>query len=102
MNQNPEQLARDQIDFALRQSGWVVQSKGQLDLSKGTGVAIRELQTDVGPADYVLFVNKMPVGIIEAKRPEEGVRLTYHEDQASEYARAKIKKLNNEPLPFCI
>lgn len=80
MNQNPEQLARDIIDAALIRSGWIVQPKNSINLRAGPGVAIREYQTDIGPADYVLFVNTHPVGIIEAKRKEEGERLTSHED----------------------
>ena len=99
-NQNPEQIARDKIDEMLIEAGWVVQSKKQIDLSVNIGVVIREYQTDVGPADYVLFVEKKPVGIIEAKREEEGVRLTAVEEQSSGYASAKLKYLNNEPLPF--
>ena len=82
MNQNPEQLARDTIDVELTQCGWVIQNKNQINLNAATGIAIREYQTDIGPADYVLFVNKQPVGIIEAKRGEEGVHLTMHEDQS--------------------
>lgn len=64
------------------------------------GVAVREYQTDVGPADYVLFVDKKPVGVIEAKREDEGFRLTQVEDQSLDYAQAKLKYLNNSPLPF--
>ena len=56
-NQNPEQIARDKIDAMLIASGWIVQSKKDLNLKAGLGVAIREYQTNVGPADYVLFVN---------------------------------------------
>ncbi len=100
MNQNPEQLARDKIDIALVQCGWVIQNKTQINLNAGMGVAVREYQTDIGPADYVLFVNKKPVGIIEAKRAEEGVHLIMHEDQSEGYAAAKLKYLNNEKLPF--
>ena len=40
------------------------------------GVAVREYQTDIGPADYVLFVNRLPVGVIEAKREKEGAKIT--------------------------
>ena len=54
----------------------------------------------MGPADYVLFVDKKPVGIIEAKRDEEGHRLTVVEEQSAEYASSKLKYLNNDPLPF--
>ena len=100
INQNPEQIARDKIDEMLREAGWLVQSKKKVDLSAGKGVAVREYQTDVGPADYVLFVNRKPVGIIEAKREDEGHRLTVVEEQSSNYANAKLKYLNNDPLPF--
>ncbi|GGE14010.1 type I restriction endonuclease subunit R [Psychroflexus salis] len=100
INQNPEQIARDRIDKMLVHSGWLVQSKNEIDLFAGKGVAVREYQTDVGPADYVLFVDKKPVGIIEAKREDEGHRFTVVEEQSSKYANAKLKYLNNDPLPF--
>lgn len=100
MNQHPEQQARDNIDKLLRASGWIVQSKEQLNLSAGAGVAIREYLTDIGPADYVLFVDRKPLGLIEAKREEEGLRLTVLEEQSHDYAKAKLKHLNNEPLRF--
>lgn len=100
MNQNPEQLARDRIDEQLIACGWIIQNKNNFNLATGPGVAIRELQTNVGPADYILFVNQKPVGLIEAKREEEGVRLTMHEEQSTEYATAKLKYINNDALPF--
>lgn len=99
-NQNPEQIARDRIDKMLIDAEWTVQSKNKVDLSASQGVAVREYQTDVGPADYVLFVDRKPVGIIEAKREEEGHRLTVVEEQSKDYANAKLKYLNNDPLPF--
>ena len=64
----PEQKARDKIDAMLDQAGWKVQSKNKLDFSAGPGIAVREYQTDVGPADYVLFVGKQAVGVVEASR----------------------------------
>ena len=100
-NQNPEQKARDNIDALLKQAGWVVQSAKKIDLNAGLGQAVREYPTDTGPADYVLFVDKKAVGVIEAKREEEGQRLTAHEGQTADYAAAKLKWVNNqEPLPF--
>lgn|GEM_PF-616836 len=100
-NQNPEQKARDNIDELLGQAGWAVQRNTKIDLNVGLGQAVREYQTDVGPADYVLFVDKKAVGVIEAKREEEGQRLTVHETQTEGYAGAKLKWVNNkEPLPF--
>lgn len=100
MNQNPEQLARDRIDNQLTACGWILQDKKSFNLAAGLGVGIRELNTSVGPADYVLFVNGKPVGIIEAKREEEGVRLTTVEEQSAEYAAAKFKYITTDPLPF--
>ncbi len=100
MNQNPEQIARDHIDAQLLDCGWVLQSKKNINLAAGLGVAVREYLTDVGPADYVLFVDKKPVGLIEAKKEEEGYQLIKVEDQSTEYANAKLKFLDNEPLRF--
>ena len=100
-NQNPEQKARDNIDALLRQAGWVIQSTKKIDLNAGLGQAVREYQTDIGPADYVLFVDKKAIGVIEAKRVEEGQRLTTHEAQTESYAAASLKWIKNkEPLPF--
>ena len=101
VNQTPEQIARDNIDGQLEEAGWRVQSRSQIDLNAGLGVAVREYPTDIGPADYVLFVDRKPVGVIEAKRAEAGSTLTTVEYQSSEYAKAKLKyNLNKEPLPF--
>jgi type I restriction enzyme R subunit len=98
---NPEVKARQQIDKDLIQAEWIIQNKNQLNLSAGLGIAVREYPTDFGPADYVLFIDKKPVGVIEAKRPEEGVRLTQIEDQTSKYAESHLKWfLNNKPLRF--
>lgn len=99
-NQTPEQKARDEIDKQLLAAGWIVQSKKNINLAANKGVAVREYQTDVGPADYVLFVDRKPVGIIEAKREDEGHKLTVVEEQSKGYADAKLKYLNNDPLPY--
>jgi type I restriction enzyme R subunit len=99
-NQNPEQIARDIIDSALERSGWIIQGIKQVNLHAGIGIAVKEYLTDVGPADYVLFVDGKPCGVIEAKREEEGHRMNVHESQGEEYANAKLKHLKNEPLPF--
>lgn len=76
LNQDPEQRARDQIDQMLRQAEWLVYDKNQGSPFDGKGVAMREYQTEVGPVDYALFVDGVPVGVIEAKREEEGHRMT--------------------------
>jgi len=99
-NQNPEQIARDNIDKQLTACGWIIQRIKQVNLNAGMGVAVKEYLTDVGPADYVLFVEGKPCGVIEAKREEEAHRMNVHEDQSEGYAKAKLKHLKNEPLPF--
>lgn len=99
-NQTPEQIARDKIDKILTAAGWEVQDNKKVNLGAALGIAVREYQTSAGPADYVLFVERKPVGIIEAKREELGQNLTVVEEQSNEYANAKLKYLNNDPLPF--
>lgn len=100
VNQNPEQIARDNIDKLLRNAGWAIQSAKKINWNEKLGIAIKEYQTDVGPADYVLFVDRKPVGIIEAKKEDVGQNLSTVEEQSSGYANAKLKYLNNDPLRF--
>ncbi|KAF0129998.1 MAG: helicase type I site-specific restriction-modification system restriction subunit [Bacteroidetes bacterium] len=99
-NKNPEQIARDRIDGKLRLAGWVIQDKKKIDFSAAIGIAVKEYLTEVGPADYVLFVDRKPVGVIEAKKEEEGENITVVEDQSGNYAASKLKHINNEPLPY--
>lgn len=99
-NQNPEQQTRDYLDKQLESCGWQVQSLAKINLSAKPGVAVREYPTDVGFADYVLFVDGKPCGVIEAKREEEGHHINIHEEQAENYAKAQLKYLKNQPLPF--
>jgi len=99
-NQNPEQIARDQIDKQLIACGWLIQDIKRVNLHAGIGVVVKEFLTDVGPADYLLFVDGKPCGVIEAKREEEGHKLNVHEDQSEGYANARLKHLKNDPLPF--
>jgi type I restriction enzyme R subunit len=101
-NQTPEQIARDAIDEQLRAAGWVIQSKDAINLHSGEGQAVREYSTDTGPADYVLFVDSQPVGVIEAKKETLGHTITTVEDQTVEYSAAKLKWIQSTgiPLPF--
>ncbi|AMK75603.1 MULTISPECIES: type I restriction-modification enzyme R subunit C-terminal domain-containing protein [Methylomonas] len=97
----PEAKARQQIDQKLLQSGWLIQDLKQLNLGAAQGIAVREYPTDTGPADYVLFVNRQAVGVIEAKRDEAAENITTVENQTARYAHAKLKwRKDNTPLPF--
>lgn len=92
----PEQKAREVIDKKLAQSGWVVQDRKQLNLLAGLGVAVREFPTSTGPVDYALFVEGIPVGIVEAKKDTAGENITVVEDQSSRYAHSTLKWVSVE------
>jgi len=95
----PEAKARQQIDQKLEQAGWMVQDFKQINLGANLGVAVREYPSDTGPADYVLFVNREPIGVIEAKA--HNTILTFVEDQTERYANSKFKwKIQATPPPF--
>ena len=101
MRMTPEAKARQLIDHKLEQAGWAIQDTKQLNLGAASGVAVREYPTDTGPADYVLFVNRQAVGIIEAKRDEAGENITAVELQTERYAHSTLKwRKDNTPLPF--
>ena len=101
LNQTPEQNARDIIDRQLTAAGWAVQEKSAINWQASSGIAVRHYPLQNGEvADYVLFADRKPVGIIEAKREEEGHHLSVVEEQSSGYAASKLKHLNNNPLPF--
>ena len=97
----PETKARQQIDQKLEQAGWIIQDMKQLNLGAAVGVAVREYPTDTGPADYVLFVNRNAVGVIEAKKDSAGQNLTVTENQTERYASAILKwRKDSSPLRF--
>lgn len=97
----PEAQARQVTDQKLEQAGWIIQDMKQLNLGAGSGVAVREYPTDTGPADYVLFVGRNAVGVIEAKRDSAGENITAHETQTERYATANLKWCKDStPLRF--
>jgi type I restriction enzyme R subunit len=102
-NHTPEQQARAQIDKQLIQAGWTIQDKKKLNLYESLGVIVREMDTNTGPADYMLFINGKACGIIEAKK--EGTGLGGVAEQSQRYAVSNLKYIqraaaNDEPLPF--
>jgi transposase len=81
----PEARARIKIDRQLKNAGWVVQHVHQVNLTAGSGVAVREfvLEPGHGRVDYLLFVDGQPTGVIEAK--PEGTTLIEVEHQSGKY-----------------
>jgi len=69
----PEQKARQQIDAQLSACGWQVQDYKAFDPSSAPGIALREVPLKSGRCDYLLLVNRKPVGVVEAKK--EGAKL---------------------------
>ena len=97
----PEIKARQLIDQKLEQAGWVIQDMKALNLGVSLGVAVREYPTDTGPADYVLFVKRQAVGVIEAKKDSAAENLTAVEQQTERYATATLKwRTDQTPLRF--
>lgn len=81
-----EARARKLIDEQLTLAGWVVQDKKDLNLFAGQGVAVREvvMKPGHGRVDYLLYVDKAVVGVIEAK--PVGTPLSGVEWQSAMYA----------------
>jgi len=96
----PEEKARQRIDQLLNEAGWVIQDVQELNLGADLGVAVREFPLLSGSADYLLFVNRKAVGVVEAK--PEGTTLSGVADQSGKYLAGLPKNLPNigEPLPF--
>jgi type I restriction enzyme, R subunit len=95
-----EEEARQKIDRLLKAAGWDVQDSKKVNLGASFGVAVEELYLPSGPADYTLFLNRKPVGVIEAK--PAGTTLSGVEPQTGRYLGAipeKFVHLQNPP-PF--
>ena len=96
----PEQTARITIDALLSSAGWAIQNIASLNLPAASGVAVREMQSHGGPADYILFVDGKALGVVEAKK--EGTTLSAAADQSERYTNAHkwIPQRWADPLPF--
>lgn len=81
-----EARARKLIDEQLNAAGWLVQDRKDLNLFAGPGIAVREviMAAGHGRVDYLLYVDKKVVGVIEAK--PVGTTLSGVEWQSAMYA----------------
>jgi len=96
----PEEKARKVIDSLLEAAGWRIQNLDELNLGAGLGVAVREFPLKTGEADYLLFVDRKAIGVVEAK--PEGDTLSGVAEQTSKYVTSIPANLPHvqEPLPF--
>ena len=71
----PEAQARVLIDERLRAAGWHVCDRSQIDLVNHVGVAVREvpMMCGHGIVDYLLLVDRRPVGVLEVKKAQSQV-----------------------------
>lgn len=97
-----EAEVREEVDALLTMAGWLIQDASAANLFAGQGVALREVQTASGPADYLLYIDRKLVGVIEAKR--EGQILSPVETQSARYAGSLTASQQMQawrlPLPF--
>jgi len=95
-----EDKAREKIDELLEAAGWEIQDLEELNLGSSPGVAIREFPLKSGPTDYLLFVDREAVGVIEAK--PFGTTLSGVAEQSQKYITGVPENLPHvqEPLPF--
>ena len=96
----PEDRARQHIDQLLTKAGWTIQDREQMNLGASLGVAVREFPMSSGPTDYLLFVDRRAVGVIEAKK--EGTTLSGVSEQTEKYLKGIPPTLlcHRKPLPF--
>jgi type I restriction enzyme R subunit len=105
-NLSPEERARVLIDEQLIAAGWVVQDREAIDLVSHAGVAVREVIMEkwAGRADYVLYLDRKMVGVIEAK--PQGTTLMAIQWQSHRYSKgltesqSKSAVLIDGELPF--
>jgi type I restriction enzyme R subunit len=101
-----EVRARVLIDAQLEAAGWLVQDGKALNLFADQGIAVREvvMAPGHGRADYLLYVDRRVVGVIEAK--PVGTTLSGVEWQSAMYATGlpdahrKRARLIDGRLPF--
>lgn len=97
-NQNmtaPEVAARHNIDKMLERSGWIVQDYKSLNLGADMGIAVREYPLGREACDYALFIDRQPVGVVEAK--PEGWTLLGVTPQSDRYLEGLSDKFPHAP-----
>ena len=56
-----------------------------MNLGESLGIAVREYPMSSGPTDYLLFIDRRAIGVIEAK--PEGTTLSGVSEQTEKYLR---------------
>jgi type I restriction enzyme R subunit len=93
----PEMKARVNIDKMLTDAGYVIQDMKEFNRTESLGVAVREYPTESGPVDYLLWIEGKPVGVVEAKKEDQGEKLTSVAEQSKRYAESGLKNYKGTP-----
>lgn len=96
----PEEKARKNIDKLLKSANWTIQNRDNVNLGESLGVAIREFTVETGRADYILYVDRKAIGVVEAKK--EGSTLSSVSEQSEKYQHGIPDNIPHYqlPLPF--
>lgn len=98
---SPEEKARLEIDKQLITCGYTLQDMNEINPAASKGVIVREFPTDSGPVDYLIFIDKVPVGVIEAKEINKGEKLVVDvEKQTNRYKNSKFKYYDYVDIRF--
>jgi type I restriction enzyme, R subunit len=82
---SPEAAARLKIDELLVAAGWAIQDYKAFNPSAARGIALREVPLESGRCDYLLLVDRIPLGVIEAKK--KGTTLSTVSEQSGHYGK---------------
>ena len=96
-----QEFARFLVCHARNEAaGWKIQDLREFNLGASRGVAIREFPLTSGAADYLLFVDREAVGVVEAK--PQGTTLSGVAEQSEKYLTGIPEGLPHvkEPPPF--
>jgi type I restriction enzyme R subunit len=96
----PEAQARRQIDDLLTAAGWTLQDYTRFNAAAARFIALREIPVTGGRCDYLLLIDRNPVGIVEAKKV--GTTLSMVAEQSAYYGSNLPDFLQRGigPLPF--
>jgi hypothetical protein len=87
-----ENGVRQHVDDMFRAAGWAVQDISQVNLYAADGVAVREVSTAAGRADYLLWVDRKLVGVIEAKRQGTILLHNAHRPHRGRLTAARVRR----------
>ena len=91
---NEKQTRKILIDVKLKKQGWdIVDYNDTLDFTALNNIAMTELPTKEGFADYALFIKGKLIGFVEAKKIKVGAQNVI--EQAKRYSKDSVQETGN-------